>query len=80
MSFFQKKKPLREAPQRIWDFYTQNPKIQKTIQNFKITNPTSELKSHHETPKIQDPKSKNQKKQIQSFEIKNPTSEIKHPS
>ena len=45
MSFFQKKKPLREAPQRIWDFYTQNPKIQKKIQNFKIKNPTSDIKN-----------------------------------
>ena len=64
MHFLWKKKPLREAPQRIWGFYPEK--------KAPAGSPTTDMGFLYT-------KSKNPKK-IQNFKIKNPTSDIKNPS
>ena len=71
MHFLWKKKPLREAPQRIWGFYPEK--------KAPAGGRTTDMGFLYIKSKI--PRSKIQKsKKIQNFKIENPTSDIKNPS
>ena len=69
MHFLWKKKPLREAPQRIWGFYPEK--------KAPAGGRTTDMGFLYIKSKI--PKSKNPQK-IQNFKIKNPTSKNKNPT